>query len=164
MANISNNTIIVGITLILALLTYSYYIGQLLSGVLISILLIIIFFIPVKDIAGSKASKTTTVQEELEGEVLVDSRIYEKANSFIGIPIGIVLGKIFGRYESVFSLRSGKGPVIVFYPGVCPVSGGSNVRISGIWYEGENVGIKGNFFRAERIVDESTGLVFALKK
>lgn len=164
MGNISDNKFLIGFTLIIALIAYSYYIGQLLTGFLISILLALIFFVPVKDIAGPKASKATTVPEELEGDVLGDSRIYEKANSFIGIPIGIVLGKIFGRYETVFTLLSGKGPVVVVYPGVCPVSGGSNVRISGIWYEGENVGIKGNFFRAERIVDESTGLVFALKK
>ncbi|AKB86115.1 hypothetical protein [Methanococcoides methylutens] len=164
MANFSDNKFLIGFTLILALMAYSYYIGQLLTGFLISVLLIVIFFVPVKDIVGPKASKTTTVREELEGEVLGDSRIYEKANSFIGIPIGIVLGKIFGRYESVFTLRSGKGPVIVVYPGVCPVSGGSNVKVSGTWYEGENVGVKGNFVRAERIVDESTDLVFALKK
>ncbi|WP_135609907.1 hypothetical protein [Methanococcoides sp. AM1] len=163
MGSISDNKIIIGIALIVAILAYSYYIGQLFSGVLIALLVLVIFLIPVKDIGGIKASKITSAQEEFEGLVLGDSRIYEKANSFVGIPIGIVLGKIFGRYESVFTVRSDKGSVIVVYSGICPVSKDGNVRVFGTWYEGENVGIKGSFVRAERVVDESSGLVFSLK-
>jgi hypothetical protein len=163
MGTIYENRSFIGTTLVMAILVYSYYIGQFLYGVLISVLIVIVFLIPVKDIGGPRASKTTTVQEELEGEVLGDSRIYEKANSFIGIPIGIVLGKVFGRYESIFTVRSGKGSVIVVYPGICPVSRGGNVRVFGTWYEGESVGIKGNFVRAESVVDEGSALVFALR-
>ncbi|UGV40262.1 hypothetical protein J7W08_09260 [Methanococcoides orientis] len=155
--------IIAGVLIGLVILLYCNYIGQLLSGVLLALLVIIILLVPVRDMGVPKVSKAAPVQEEFEGKVLADSRIYEKANSFIGIPIGIVLGKIFGRYESVFTIRAQKSSVIVVYPGICAVSMDDNVRVFGTWYEGKNVGIKGSFVRAERVIDESSDLVFSLK-
>ncbi|WP_135607263.1 hypothetical protein [Methanococcoides methylutens] len=150
--------IIAGVLIGLVILLYCYYIGQLLSGVLLALLVIIILLVPVRDMGGPKLSKTSPAQEEFEGKVLADSRIYEKANFFVGIPIGIVLGKIFSKYESVFTIRTQKGLVIVVYPGICLVSMDDTVRVFGTWYDGKNLGIKGSFIRAERVVDESSDL------
>ncbi|WP_135606441.1 hypothetical protein [Methanococcoides sp. NM1] len=163
MDRISENKLVVGVVAVLVILAYCYYIGQLLSGVLIALLVCVILLVPVREFGGPKASKKAHVQEEFEGEVLGDSRVSEKAKFFIGIPLGLVFGKIFSRYESIFTVRGENRTVVVVYPGICPVSKDDKVRVFGTWYEGENVGIKGNFVRASRVLDESSGLVFVLK-
>ncbi len=42
---------------------------------------------------------------EIVSKVLADSRIYERMTSFLGIPIIIVFGWVWGKYESIFSIE-----------------------------------------------------------
>ena len=98
--------------------------------------------------------------EIVESEALTDSRISKTMTSFIGIPIFIVFGGLWGKYESVFSVKHGGGAVVVLYYGMCIVSKNDKLRIIGKWYNGKKVGIKGNFVIASRVENISSGIVF----
>ena len=98
--------------------------------------------------------------EIVESEALTDSRISKTMISFIGIPFFIIFGGLWGKYESMFSVRYGGGAVVVLYYGMCIVSKNDKLRIIGKWYNGIKVGIEGNFVIASRIENISSGIVF----
>ena len=109
---------------------------------------------------NQRLSSQNEDSEIVESEALTDSRISKVMTSFIGIPIFIVFGGLWGKYESVFSVRHGGGAVVVLYNGMCIVSKNDKLRIIGKWYNGKKVGIKGNFVIASRIENISSGIVF----
>jgi len=72
-------------------------------------------------------------EDEFGNEVIaaVDSRIYERPSSFIGLPFIIVFGGIWSKYESVFSIEQEGKAVVVLYHGLCIVSTGDRLLIRG---------------------------------
>ena len=98
--------------------------------------------------------------EIVESEAMTDSRISKAMTSFIGIPFFIVFGGLWGKYESMFSVRHGEGAGVVVYYGMCIVSKNDKLRIIGKWHNGKKVGIEGNFVIASRIENISSGIVF----
>ncbi len=98
--------------------------------------------------------------EIVESEALTDSRICEKMTSFIGVPFILVFGGLWGKYESIFSIKHDGGAVVVLYSGMCLVSKNDKLRIVGKWYRGNKVGIEGNFVIASRVENISSGIVF----
>ena len=131
------------------------------SGILILTLMLII--VPIIILLWSVNPLKRNSETEIIGidaEATTDSRISKTMTSFIGIPIFIVFGGLWGKYESVFSVRHGGGAVVVLYNGMCIVSKNDRLRIIGKWYNGKKVGIKGNFVIASRVENISSGIVF----
>ena len=100
--------------------------------------------------------------EEFGSEVMaaVDSRIYERPSSFIGLPFIVVFGGIWSKYESVFSIEHEGKTVVVLYHGLCLVSADDRLRIRGKWYRGKKLGVQGNVVVADRVENVSSGIVF----
>lgn len=119
----------------------------------------------------SEDSKTGSEEENVRKEnekfgvdakALVDSRIYERPSFFLGIPlIFIVFGGIGDKYESVFSVEYEGKAVVVLYHGLCLVSAGDRLLISGKWYRGKRLGIQGNVVVADRVENLSSGIIFS---
>ena len=109
---------------------------------------------------GQRSLSRNEDSEIVESEVLTDSRISKTMTSFIGIPFFIVFGGLWGKYESMFSIRHGENAVVVLYYGMCIVSKNDKLRVIGKWYNGKKVGIEGNFVIASRIENISSGIVF----
>ena len=109
---------------------------------------------------SQRLSSQNKDSEIVESEALTDSRISKVMTSFIGIPIFIVFGGLWGKYESVFSVKHGGGAVVVLYYGMCIVSKNDKLRIIGKWYNGKKVGIKGNFVIASRVENINSGIMF----
>ena len=109
---------------------------------------------------GQRLSSQNENSEIVESEALTDSQICKTVTSFIGIPFFIVFGGLWGKYESMFSIRHGGGSVVVLYNGMCIVSKNDKLRIIGKWYGGKKVGIEGNFVIASRVENISSGIVF----
>ena len=109
---------------------------------------------------NQRLSSQNEDSEIVESETLTDSRICKTMTSFIGIPFFIVFGGLWGKYESMFSVRHGGDAVVVLYYGMCIVSKNDKLRIIGKWYGGKKVGIEGNFVMASRIENISSGIVF----
>lgn len=107
-----------------------------------------------------RLSSQNEESEIVESEALTNSRISKTMTSFIGIPFFIVFGGLWGKYESMFSIRHGGGAVVVLYYGMCIVSKNDKLRIIGKWYNGKKVGIEGNFVIASRVENISSGIVF----
>jgi len=101
---------------------------------------------------------------ENESEVLTDSRIYEKMTSFFGIPLIIVFGWVWGKYESIFSIEYEGRAVVVKYPGICLVSKNDTLQITGKWYSGKKYKIMDDIIIANRIENKSAGLIFDVEK
>lgn len=101
---------------------------------------------------------------DIESEVLVDSRTYERITSFLGIPFIIVFGWVWGKYESIFSIEYEGRSVVVIYPGICLVSKNDTLQITGNWYSGKKYKIKDDIIIANRIENKSAGLFFDLEK
>ncbi|MGP8330859.1 MAG: hypothetical protein ACT6FB_00700 [Methanosarcinaceae archaeon] len=97
--------------------------------------------------------------EIVESEALTDSRISKSTTSFVGIPFFIVFGGLWGKYESMFTVRYGSAVVVLYY-GLCIVSKNDKLRIIGKRYNGNKVGIEGDFIIASRIENVSSGIVF----
>ncbi|MGA9187993.1 MAG: hypothetical protein WB014_05365 [Methanosarcina sp.] len=96
-----------------------------------------------------------------EARAAVDSRIYERPSSFLGLPFIIVFGGIGSKYESVFSIEHEGKNVVVLYHGLCLVSAEDRLLIRGKWYKGKKLGIQGNVVVADRIENLSSGLLFS---
>ena len=126
----------------------------------ITLVLIIVFIIILLWPANPLKRNSETETIGVDTEALTDSRISKTMTSFIGIPFFIVFGGLWGKYESVFSVRHGGGAVVVLYNGMCIVSKNDKLRIIGKWYNGKKVGIKGNFVIASRVENISSGIVF----
>ena len=99
--------------------------------------------------------------EGVESKALSDSKVYERPSFFFGIPFGFVLGGVFNRYESLFSMEYDGGSAVVLYHGVCLISKGDRLSITGKWYPGKKVGVKGNVIVADRVENLSSGMVFS---
>ena len=131
------------------------------SGILILTLMLIIvqIIILLWSVNPLKRNSETEIIG-VDAEATTDSRICKTMTSFIGIPFFIVFGGLWGKYESMFSVRHGGGEVVVLYNGMCIVSKNDKLRIIGKWHNGKKVGIEGNFVIASRIENISSGIVF----
>ncbi|WP_440953835.1 hypothetical protein ACSAZK_08990 [Methanosarcina sp. Mfa9] len=174
--------------LILCILIYSYFKAQLLWGIIAAGMIVLIagsllFCLVFTDslafprksegdkfgVQGVKSGKGTSEgvesgeveSEGVESEALSDSKVYERPSFFFGIPFGFVLGGIFSRYESLFSMEYAGGSAVVLYRGVCLISKGDRLSITGKWYPGKKVGVRGNVIVADRVENLSSGLVFS---
>jgi len=177
--------------LILGILIYSYFKAQLLWGIIAAGLIVagsLLFYLvftdslafPWKSEGGkfevpevksggvesegvkSEGIKSGEVESEgVESEALSDSKVYERPSFFFGIPFGFVLGGVFSRYESLFSMDYDGGSAVVLYRGVCLVSKGDRLSITGEWYSGKKIGVRGNVIVADRVENLSTGLIFS---
>ncbi|AKB23652.1 hypothetical protein MSMTP_0183 [Methanosarcina sp. MTP4] len=169
--------------LILGILIYSYFKAQFLWGIIVAGMIILIAFsllfclvftdslaFPWKSEGGkfgvsgvkSEGIKSGEVESEgVESEALSDSKVYERPSFFFGIPFGFVLGGVFSRYESLFSMEYDGGSAAVLYRGVCLVSKGDRLRITGKWYPGKKIGVRGNVIVADRVENLSSGLIFS---
>lgn len=101
-------------------------------------------------------------EDDFGSEVLaaVDSRIYERPSSFIGLPVIVVFGGIGSKYESVFSIWQDGKAVVVLYHGLCIVSAGDRLLVRGNWYRGRKLGIQEDIVVADRVENLSSGIVF----
>ncbi len=174
--------------LILGILIYSYFKAQFLWGIIVAGMIILIAFsllfylvftdslaFPWKSEGGkfgvsgvkSEGIKSGEVESEgvesegVESEALSDSKVYERPSFFFGIPFGFVLGGVFSRYESLYSMEYDGGSAAVLYRGVCLVSKGDRLRITGKWYPGKKIGVRGNVIVADRVENLSSGLIFS---
>ena len=169
--------------LILGILIYSYFKAQLLWGIIAAGMIVLLAFFllfclvstdflafPWKSEDGkfevpgvkSEGIKSEEVESEgVESEALSDSKVYERPSFFFGIPFGFVLGGIFNRYESLFSMEYDGGSAVVLYHGVCMVSKGDRLSITGKWYPGKKIGVRGNVIVADRVENLSSGLIFS---
>ena len=112
--------------------------------------------------ANSGGVESEGVESEgVESEALSDSKVYERPSFFFGIPFGFVLGGVFSRYESLFSMEYAGGSAVVLYRGVCLVSKGDELSITRKWYHGKKIGVRGNVIVADRVENLSSGLVFS---
>ncbi len=174
--------------LILCILIYSYFKAQLLWGIIASGMIVLLagsllfclvftdslafpwkseggkFGVPgVKsgDVESEEVESGGVESEGVKSEALSDSKVYERPSFFFGIPFGFVLGGIFSRYESLFSIEYDRGSAVVLYRGVCLVSKGDRLSVTGKWYPGKKVGVRGNVIVADRVENLSTGLIFS---
>ncbi|MGB9927967.1 MAG: hypothetical protein ACPK85_06125 [Methanosarcina sp.] len=100
----------------------------------------------------------------VETKATIDSRIYERPSFFLGIPIIlIVFGGIASKYESIFSVEYEGKAVPVLYHGLCLVSVGDHLVVSGKWYKGKKLGIQGNVVVADRVENLNSGMIYAKK-
>jgi hypothetical protein len=159
---------IVVVLIVGAILFYSYSIGQLLWGIIAVGMIILIagilFFLPlITDPLNSSGYRGSEKSESfgVESTCLGDPIVYERPFFFIGVPFIIILGGIFSKHESVFSIAYESGTTLVLYHGVCFVSKDDKLRIRGKWYRGKKLGIQGNVVVADRIENLSSGLVFS---
>ncbi|WP_052722997.1 hypothetical protein [Methanosarcina lacustris] len=156
----------VGILIIITLV-YSYFMAQLLWGIIAAVmilsiaLVLFLFLLPADSTSRLDNSDGGDVEiSEPECEALADSRVYEKPGLFFGVPLFIVIGRVSGIHESVFSIAYGGGKTVVLYRGICLVSKGDRLKITGKWRGGKQFGIQGNVVVADRVENVSSGIVF----
>ncbi|WP_052734386.1 hypothetical protein [Methanosarcina sp. 2.H.A.1B.4] len=130
--------------LILCILIYSYFKAQLLWGiiaagiiVLISVFLLFIFVFTDPLAFSWKSEGRESGVCGVESEAFSDSKVYEKPSIFFGIPFGFVLGGVFSRYWSLFSMEYDGVSAVVLYHGVCLASKGERLIITGKWRPGK---------------------------
>ncbi len=128
------------------------------STIVVALIVVLLLLASPVDQSGEEIIESEVL--ELESEALTDSRISKTVTSFIGVPFILVFGGLWGKYESIFSIKHDGGAVVVLYPGMCIVSKNDKLRIIGKWYSGNKVGIEGNFVMASRIENISSGIVF----
>lgn len=114
-----------------------------------------------KGVDSEGANSGGVESEGVESEALSDSKVYERPSFFFGMPFGFVLGGVFSRYESLFSMEYDGGSAVVLYRGVCLVSKGDRLCITRKWYSGKKVGVRGNVIVADRVENLGSGLVFS---
>jgi len=166
----SNSTVIliVVILIVASVLFYSYFMGQLLWGIIAAGMIILIagmlLFLPIiADPLSSSYYRGNEKSESfgVESTCLGDSRVYERPFFFIGVPlIMIAFGGVFSKYESIFSIAYESGTTLVLYHGLCFVSKDDKLSIRGKWYRGKKLGIQGNIVVADRVENLSSGIVF----
>ena len=103
-------------------------------------------------------SETETIG--VDTEATTDSRICEKITGFLGVPLILVFGGVWRKYESIFSVKYAGKNIVVLYQGVCLVSKNDKLRITGAWYAGKTVGVEKNVVIASRVENISSGIVF----
>jgi hypothetical protein len=123
------------------------------------------FLVPLKDSLRLSSYRGEDESEPfgVESICLSDSRVYERPFFFIGVPLILVFGGLFSKYESIFSISYEGGTTLIMYHGLCLVSKDDKLNIKGKWYRGEKLGIQGNIVIAERIENLNSGLVFIKK-
>jgi uncharacterized protein YneF (UPF0154 family) len=131
----------VGIIPIILVMAYSFWISQLLLGIII--FLIIGTFIVARAIISDQKLTEELNQEEIVVQVRADSNIFKVPSYFVGIPFFIVFGEMGSKYESIFSVENEDEEITVVYPGICSVSKNDEVAISGIMVSDK----KGNIVR-----------------
>lgn len=124
-----------------------------------------ILYLPENSKITGEAEKVRKENEEfgVDTKALVDSRIYERPSFFLGAIFIFAFGGIGSKYESVLSVEYEGKAVIVLYHGLCLISAGDRLLISGKWYQGKRLGIQGNVVVADRVENLSSGLVFSKK-
>src|SRR5665648_820 len=134
------------------------------SGITLALIvvLIIIILLPVNPVKRSSEDKTKTIG--VDAEATTDSRICEKITGFMGVPIILVFGGVWSKYESIFSVEYGGENIVVLYQGVCLVSKNDKLRITGEWHKGKKIGIEKNVVIASRVENMSSGIVFDTSK
>ncbi|MDD4497354.1 MAG: hypothetical protein PHV51_04275 [Methanosarcinaceae archaeon] len=156
------------VILILITLVYSYFMSQLLGGIIaaamiLSIAVVLFLFLLPADSSSrfDKGGEEVAEFSAPECEALADSRVYEKPGFFFGVPLFIVIGRGFGIHESVFPITYEGGKAIVLYQGACLVSKADRLKITGEWGGGKKFGIKGDVLLADRVENLSSGFVFS---
>lgn len=174
MLNKKSSSLIIGIIvviIVISVLFYSYFAGQLLWGIIaagiITLITGLILSLPlITDPLNLSGYRGNEEFESfcVESTCLGDSKVYERPYFFIGVPLGIVLGGIFSKYESIFSIiNEGGKTTLVLYHGVCFVSKDDRLSVTGKWYSGKKLGIQGNVVVADRVENLSLGIVFSKK-
>lgn len=102
------------------------------STVAVALFVILLLLVNTTD-RDSEQEEGQLGELEIESEALTDSRICEKETSFIGIPIILVFGRLWGKYESIFSIEHDGSAVVVLYPAYALFQGTIN---SGLWENG----------------------------
>jgi hypothetical protein len=160
----------IAVLIVTSVLVYSYFAGQLFFGIIAAGIIVLIegilLFRPLlKDSLNLSGYRGEGESESIgvESTCLSDSRVYERPFFFIGVPFFIVLGGLFSKYESIFSIAYEGGTTLVMYHGLCLVSKNDKLNVKGKWYRGEKLGIQGNIVIAERIENLNSGLVFSKK-
>ncbi|MDW7775819.1 MAG: hypothetical protein SCH39_05690 [Methanosarcinales archaeon] len=153
-------------TLVILGLNFTVDMISLGSGALITLVPVIAFIIILLWPANplKKDSTNNTEETGVDTEATTDSRICEKTTSFIGVPFFLVFGGVWGKYESIFSVKHEGANIMVICPGICLVSKNDTLKILGKWYNGKKVGIEGNIVMARRIENLSSGMVFNTEK
>jgi len=65
-----------------------------------------------------------------------------------------------GKADGKIFLAQGGGKTVVLYRGICLVSKGDRLKITGKWRGGKQFGIQGNVVVADRVENVSSGIVF----
>ena len=150
--------LVVGFLAAFAIMSFGFTADIFLWGIIVASIFLAVLLLTYS--IDQRLSSQNEESEIVESEALTNSRISKTMTSFIGIPFIIVFGGLWGKYESMFSVRHGEGAVVVLYYGMCIVSKNDKLRIIGKWYNGKKVGIEGNFVIASRIENISSGIVF----
>ena len=128
----------------------------------IALVLIFVLILLITPVKRSSEDKTGTIG--VDAEATTDSRICEKITGFLGVPLILVFGGVWRKYESIFSVKYGGENIVVLYQGICLVSKNDKLRITGEWYKGKTIGIEKNVVVAHRIENISSGIVFDINK
>ncbi len=168
--SVSLTTGTVAVLIVISVLVYSYFAGQLFFGIIAAGIIVLIegmllFWPLLKDSLNRSGYRGEGESESfgVESTCLSDSRVYERPFFFIGMPFMFVFGGLFSKYESIFSIKYEGGTTLVMYHGLCLVSKDDKLNIQGKWYRGEKLGIQGNIVIAKRIENLNTELVFIKK-
>ena len=152
----------IAVLILFAIVVFGFNSDMFFLGGTVALALIFVLILLINPVKRSSEGKTKTIG--VDAEATTDSRICEKITGFMGVPIILVFGGVWSKYESIFSVEYGGENIVVLYQGVCLVSKNDKLRITGEWHKGKKIGIEKNVVIASRVENMSSGIVFDNEK
>jgi len=103
--------LVVGFTVAFAIMSFGFTADIFLWGIIAASIFFAVLLLTYP--INQRLSSQNEDSEIVKSEALTDSRICKTMTSFIGIPVFIVFGGLWGKYESMFSVKHGGGAVII---------------------------------------------------